>query len=187
MALLPSLPQIASLRDVLQQFPTGMAPLLDYADNVLRGESELTIGERELIAAYVSGLNACAFCHDSHKIYAEAFDIDAGVIEALLNDIETAPLSDRLKPIIRYVKKLNTLPPRLLQSDVDAVLEAGWSEQALFTAIQISGLFNMFNRIVEGTGVNFDYTNNADAHPAQTKNQAEMANSYRDFARMLGL
>ena len=47
-----------------------------YTDGILRGKGELSIGERELIATLVSDLNACAFCHDSHKVYAEAFGID---------------------------------------------------------------------------------------------------------------
>ncbi|NKB52911.1 MAG: peroxidase [Rhizobiaceae bacterium] len=187
MALLPSLPEISSLGDVFDRFPHGLAPLLEYANAVLRDDSELTIGERELIAAYVSGLNACSFCHDSHKIYAEAFGIEANVVEALLENIETAPVSERLKPIFRYVNKLNSLPPKLAAADAEAVMEAGWSEQTLFTAIQVSGLFNLFNRIVEGTGVNFDYNSNSEAHPASTKSADEMANSYRDFAVRLGL
>ena len=186
MALLPSLPEVSGLRDVFMAHPDGLAPLLEYVNNVLRGESDLTIGERELIAAYVSGLNACSFCHDSHKIYAEAFGIDPGTVEALLENIDTAPVSENLKPIFKYVLKLNSLPPKLVSADAQAVLDAGWSEKSLFTAIQISGLFNMFNRIVEGTGVTFDYNTNADAHPASTKSTDEMANSYLDFAKVIG-
>jgi uncharacterized peroxidase-related enzyme len=186
MALLPSLPDVSSLGDVLKAHPDGIAPLLEYINNVLRGDSQLTIGERELIAAYVSGLNACSFCHDSHKIYAEAFGIDPGTVEALLVNIDTAPVSENLKPIFRYVHKLNSMPPRLVSADVQAVLDAGWSEQSLFTAIQISGLFNMMNRLVEGSGVTFDYNANADAHPASVKSTDEMANSYLDFAKVIG-
>ena len=54
-------------------------PLLVYVNAVLRSDGALSMGERELIASYVSGLNACRFCHGSHAIYAEAFGIDGSV------------------------------------------------------------------------------------------------------------
>jgi len=51
----------------------------------LRGESELTVGEREMLAAYVSGLNACNFCHGNHKIIAEIHGVDPDLLESLLD------------------------------------------------------------------------------------------------------
>ncbi|NET05043.1 MAG: hypothetical protein F6K09_11890 [Merismopedia sp. SIO2A8] len=36
----------------------------------MRGESALSAGERELITAYVSGLNACNYCYGSHQAIA---------------------------------------------------------------------------------------------------------------------
>jgi AhpD family alkylhydroperoxidase len=33
------------------------------------------VAERELIAAYVAGLNACGYCHGIHIAVAEAFGI----------------------------------------------------------------------------------------------------------------
>lgn len=183
----PSLPQISSLGDLFTLFPGFAGHLLEYTDGVMRGTSELSIGERELIASYVSGLNACKFCHDSHLIYAEAFGIEKGVIENLLNDIETAPVDDRLKPLLTYAKKLNTLPCNMVSSDAQAILDEGWSEETLFCVIQICALFNLFNRLVEGSGVNFDYIENTENHPAMTQTQEEMSHSYRDFALRLGL
>jgi hypothetical protein len=38
----------------------------------------LSSGERELIAAYVSGLNDCTFCSSSHSAFAAA-QLDAGM------------------------------------------------------------------------------------------------------------
>jgi AhpD family alkylhydroperoxidase len=41
----------------------------------LRGPSPFTVAERELIAAYVSGLNACGYCHGIHRVTADAFGV----------------------------------------------------------------------------------------------------------------
>lgn len=184
MNLFPSLPETPNLGDVFKAFPQHAAPLLAYHDALLRGESPLTVAERELIAAYVSGLNACNFCFGAHKLYARAFGIDEEVVDALIADVETAPVDARLKPILRYVAKLKTLPPKLTSADAKAVYDAGWSERALFDALQVAALFNFMNRIVEGSGVTFDYAD----HP-QTDEQidARRRRSYADYGRMIGV
>ncbi|MGH4017277.1 MAG: hypothetical protein ACRDSL_25785 [Pseudonocardiaceae bacterium] len=63
MTHLPSLPENATLLDVFRAYPDTARPLLDYHQVLLRGPSPLTVAERELIAAYVSGLNVCGYCH----------------------------------------------------------------------------------------------------------------------------
>lgn len=151
--LIPSLPEDAHLGDVVKRFPQAFGPLLEYHDRVLRDEGELTVAQRELIAAYVSGLNACAFCFGAHTLYARAFGIDPETVEALLADPENAPVDERLKPLLAYVAKLTREPSRLTEADAKAAYAVGWSEQALFEAVQVCGLFNLMNRIVEGSGV----------------------------------
>ena len=140
---------------------------MQFTQVVMRQDGALKIAERELIAAYVSGLNACTFCYGSHLIYAEAFGISEGVLAALLDDLETAPVDERLRALLDYVRQLNILPSRITQASIDAVLDAGWSEDALFEAVQICGLFNMMNRIIEGAGVSFDYAKADGGHPAK--------------------
>ena len=182
---LPSLPETAHLSDLLARFPKNLEPLLTFVNAVLRSEGELTIGERELIAAYVSGLNACRFCYGSHVIHAETFGIEPGLIEELLEDIDTAHAPGKLKPLLKYVEKLNTLPNRLAQADLDAVLAAGWTETAVFEAVEVTGLFNMMNRIVEGGGVTFDYAGDANGHVLQKAGPEAAKDSYLRFLGMV--
>lgn len=72
----------------------------------MRGPSTLTLGERELIAAFVSGVNSCRYCHGTHARVAHGFGVDDGVFASLMDDIDRAPVEARLKPILRYVRKL---------------------------------------------------------------------------------
>jgi len=57
MPFLPSLPKGASLLSVFKSFPQPSKPLIEFHEVLLRGPSPFTEGERELIAAYVLGLN----------------------------------------------------------------------------------------------------------------------------------
>ncbi len=152
MPFLSCLPENHHLSDVFKAFPHHVKPLLEYHDVLLRGESPLTLRERELIAAFVSGLNACSFCFGAHRVYAELYGTEEGALDKLLEDIDTAPIDDKLKPLFRYLKKLTEEPSRITQADADAVLTAGWSERALFDAVSVCALFNFMNRIIEGTG-----------------------------------
>ena len=156
MSLFPSLPAEPQLANVFRRFPHTAPPLLEYHDRLMRDHSPLTVAERELIAAYVSGLNACTYCYGSHVIAAGAFGVDESVFAGLLRDIETSGVDQRLKPILRYVAKLTHAPSRMTLEDAAAVYEAGWDEQALFDAVSVCALYSLMNRIVEGTGVRMD-------------------------------
>lgn len=153
MTYLPPLPQNATLLDVFRAYPDTARPLLDYHQVLLRGPSPLTVAERELIAAYVSGLNACGYCHGIHTAVAEAFGIAEGTLTSLLDDPDTAPIDERLKPLLRYVGKLTQTPSRITLDDARSVLDAGWDERALHDAVAVSALFNFMNRFVDGLGI----------------------------------
>jgi hypothetical protein len=112
---------------------------------------------------------------------AEALGVEPGLIEALLQDPATAPIDPDMRPLLAYVAKLNTLPSRLVQADADAVFAAGWDEAGLFHAIQVCAAFNLFNRLVEGAGVDFDYSGTEDS-----LTEADRSADYAGFARRIG-
>lgn len=151
--IFPSLPHDPQLFDLFRFFPHTVRPLLEYHDRLLRDQSPLTVGERELVAAYVSGLNACDFCHGAHIIAASVYGIDEGLFAALMADVETAPVETRLKPILAYARQLTLMPAKIAPGDAQRVYDAGWDEQALFDVISVCALFNMMNRIVLGAGI----------------------------------
>lgn len=152
-AIFPSLPDDPQLSDLFKRFPHTVAPLLDYHDRLLRDPSPLTVAERELIAAYVSGLNACHFCHGAHVLAARAYGIDEALFEELMADPQSSSVDPRLKPLLAFVGKLTRTPDRIAPSDAQAVYDAGWDERALFDAVSVCALFNMMNRIVLGSGI----------------------------------
>ena len=73
MPLLRSLPEQPVMRDLYKSQPTSCKPLGELTEVAMRGPSPFTQGERELIVAYVSGLNACKYCHATHAGVAAAF------------------------------------------------------------------------------------------------------------------
>jgi len=151
---LPSLGEEDYLEALFRRFPAGVGPLLALHDRILRDSNDLPVADRELIAAYVSGLNACDFCYGAHKTMAQAFGYEADFIETLVKEgPEAAGVEARLAPLLAYVKQLTLAPSRVTESMAQAVLEAGWSEAALYCAIQTTALYNYMNRILDGAGI----------------------------------
>jgi len=124
-----------------------------FRKNIMWGPSALSLGERELIGAFVSTLNRCQFCASGHAANAAKLGMDVALLEGLVASVDEAAISDRLKPIFRFVKKLTEQPASIVQADADAIFAAGWDENALGDAIAICGYFNMVNRLVDGHGI----------------------------------
>ena len=155
MSFLPSQPN-ASLLIVFKAHPELAKRIHLLADALMRGPSPFSEGERELIAAYVSSLNGCDYCRSSHTAVAERFGAAPGLVDDLVEDLDRAEVSEKLKPVLRYVRKLNDSPSTVREADAEAVLEAGWDETALVHAALVCGFFNLMNRWVEGLGIEAD-------------------------------
>lgn len=153
MALVRSLPKDATLADLRRAVPELFEKLRPYGHHLMRGPSPLTAGERELVAAYVSAVNSCRFCHGTHSRVARALGIQESIVTDLSNDIELKNVSPKMKPILYYVRKLTETPSRMTEADAAAVYDAGWSDEALIHAIAVCAYFNNMNRLVEGAGI----------------------------------
>lgn len=153
MPFLPSFPEKTNLSDVFKAFPKGIKPLMEYHDEVLRGPSPLTIGEREMIAAFVSKLNGCRFCFNSHQVYAAFYGVDETLFDRLIEDIDTSGAPDKMKPVLKYARKITLDHGNIGQADSKAILKAGWPEAAVYDTAAVSSLFNYMNRIVDAMGV----------------------------------
>lgn len=185
MPILTSFPEAPDMIDVFRKYPEGVWPLCELHDIKLRGESPLSAGERELIAAYVSGINACNYCFDAHSHIAELHGIESSVFEKIMADPSQAPIDARLLPILAYVKKLTLTPSRMTEKDAEAVYAAGWDERGLYDAIVVCALFNFMNRLVDGCGMvaNDMLRTEFRERMAEGKDDKEF---YRSFARMVG-
>ena len=138
---------------LMKRFPDfGRASALLH-EAVMRAPSQFSLGERELIAAYVSTLNDCAYCVAEHSALAESFGLAPGLPGRPRAGVGTAPVDERMKPVLEYVRKLALSPGRVVKQDVDAMLAAGWDDDSMFFATAVCALFCMDNRIVQGLGI----------------------------------
>lgn len=153
MPFFPSLPADAGVRHILALNPAAGRALVEFHTAALRNTSRLSARDKELIAAYVSGLNACQYCFGVHSETAKAFGVDEGTLGKLLANPETSDVDAHLRPLLAYARKLTLEPARMTDRDAQAAFDAGWGEQELHDAVLTVCLFNFMNRLLEGHGV----------------------------------
>lgn len=52
-----------------------------------------------------------------------------------------------------FLERMNEESHTLNKEDVDKVIAAGWSEEAIYDAITVCALFNFYNKWIDATGV----------------------------------
>jgi uncharacterized peroxidase-related enzyme len=146
----PGLPGIVGL---LAYRPETAAPMTALTEVLLRGESTLTTGERELIAAYVSSRNDCEFCAESHSAVAAAL-LPEGVelVTAVRKDPDTAAVTPKVRALLRIAENVAKGGRSVTDEHVAAARSAGATDVEIHDTVLIAAAFCMFNRYVDGLG-----------------------------------
>jgi uncharacterized peroxidase-related enzyme len=142
---------VPGIRSAFEFRPETAKPLCDLAEVLLRGESTLSRGERELIAAYVSNLNECAFCQASHSAFA-AVQLEGGMalVDEVKHDPSSAPISDKLRALLAIAAKVQDDGRSVTVDDVTAARGQGATDLEIHDTVLIAAAFCMFNRYVDG-------------------------------------
>jgi uncharacterized peroxidase-related enzyme len=146
-----SFPGISGL---LRYRPETAKPLNDLAELLLRSTPHpLTPGEREMIAAYVSGLNECQFCCSSHSAFAAAqLDQGMSLVDHVRLDLDTAPVSPKLRALLRLAGVVRGDARKVSAELVEAARAAGATDLEIHDTVLIAAAFCMYNRYVDGLG-----------------------------------
>ncbi len=108
--------------------------------------------EREIIASYVSNLNNCIFCSESHGAVADCRAQQPGLARQIWDDPNSSELSEKMKLMLVIAKKVQTDARSVLTSDAENLIKLGFSQSDFHDLILIASAFCMFNRYVDGLG-----------------------------------
>jgi uncharacterized peroxidase-related enzyme len=122
-----------------------------FTHEAMRGPSAWSVADRELMAAFVSTVNESAFCVSAHTATAGQAFQDSAKVQAVLTDLETAPVADGLRATLRILGTL-TRQGRVSPDDMREVLSAGVSRQQVADALAVCAAFNMTNRLADAFG-----------------------------------
>jgi uncharacterized peroxidase-related enzyme len=131
--------------------PETAKPLRELAEILLRGESSLSSGEREMIASFVSTRNNCFFCQTSHRA-AAAHHVhgDYELVDAVRLDYQNAPVSEKFKTLLTIAGKVQQGGKNVTSEDVARARQEGASDLEIHDTVLIAAAFCMYNRYVDG-------------------------------------
>jgi AhpD family alkylhydroperoxidase len=123
----------------------------EFTHEAMRGPSDWSVGDRELMAAYVSKVNGSAFCVGAHTATARRAYQDGPRVAAVLADLESAPVAEPLRATLRMLGKL-TAEGKLSAEDMQEVLSAGVTRQQVEDALAVCVAFNTIDRLADAFG-----------------------------------
>jgi len=147
--------EFPGIRSLFMFRPETAAPLNHLVQTLLHNpHPTLSAGERELIAAYVSSLNECKYCATTHgaisrhQFYNEGGD--GTIVTQVLTEPETAPISEKLKALLRIAAKVQSGGKNVSEKDISDAKQEGATDIEIHDTVLIAAAFCMYNRYVDG-------------------------------------
>ncbi|AYL97614.1 carboxymuconolactone decarboxylase family protein [Mucilaginibacter celer] len=127
-------------------------PIRDLTQILLRGPSTLSEFDRELIATIVSHGNQCKFCTTAHTAAADLLAGEAETSQKIKEDIETAPVSEKMKALLTIAKLTGQSGRNVTPTHIERAKAAGATDIEIHDTVLIAALFSLYNRYVDGMG-----------------------------------
>ena len=122
-------------------------------NDLMLGESGLSKLEREMIAVVVSSINRCWYCQVAHGAAVRQLSGDPALGEAMVMNWRAAPLDARQAAMLGFAEKVTKASSEIVETDREALRDAGFSERDIWDIANVAGFFNMTNRVASATGM----------------------------------
>ncbi len=123
-------------------------PMQKVTQEAMRGPAAWSVGDRELMAAFVSNWNDCEYCVKTHsEVAAQAYDDRAKVVTTVA-DLDTAAIEEPLRATLRMLRTLS-LEHTVSVDDMRALLTAGVSREQIKDALAVYFTFSTMNRLAD--------------------------------------
>jgi len=150
MPYIPLETHLPGITGLLEYNKETAQPIRDLTQLLLRGPSTLSEAERELIATIVSHNNECRFCTSAHTAAADVLLGECGTSEKIKQDIETAPISEKMKALLTIAKQVQKGGKNVTTGSVNRAKDAGATDLEIHDTVLIAALFCLYNRYVDG-------------------------------------
>lgn len=150
-----SLPEgLAGIAGPMARYPETAVHLNALAQELLRGPSSLTPGEREMIATFISSRNDCWFCMSTHRAATrhllESEGQSPDLVDQVRHNLNTAHVSDKMRVLLSISGQVQKGGRHMREEDVALAREARADDKAFHDTVLIAAAFCMFNRYVDG-------------------------------------
>ncbi len=144
---------LPGIRSLVQYRPETGRHLYALVRVLLTGDSGLSKGERELIAAFVSSRNRCTFCTESHASAARILlQSQSEVVDEVLENGTSEKLDPKINALLQIAGKVQISGKEVRPEDIDKAKASGATDLEIHDVVLISAVFCLFNRYVDGLG-----------------------------------
>ncbi len=120
----------------------------------LFSKTELPFSTKERIAILVSMENSCTICVDAHKAIAQRLGMSPEQVEHMMEGIDSIDCGKEEKLLLAFcVRASGKESYKIMQSDIDSLKNAGYSDTQILEAVAITGYFNYINTLTNALGV----------------------------------
>lgn len=150
MPYIPLETHLPGITGLLEYRKDSGQPIRELTQILMRGESTLTEGERELIASVVSSGNQCTFCSTAHTAAADLLLGNHETSNAVKKDIDTAPVSEKMKALLTIASLTREGGKYVTAEAIENAKAAGATDIEIHDTVLIAALFCLYNRYVDG-------------------------------------
>jgi uncharacterized peroxidase-related enzyme len=141
---------LPGITGLLEYQKDSAQPIRELTQILLRGESTLTEGERELIATVVSSGNRCTFCTTAHTAAADLLIGDTETAKKVKQDVDTAPVSNKMKALLTIASMVRESGKSVTSEAIQKAKDEGATDIEIHDTVLIAALFCLYNRYVDG-------------------------------------
>ena len=116
-------------------------------NDLMLGDSGLSMLEREMIAVVVSSVNKCFYCLVAHGAAVRELSGNPVLGEMLVMNYRAADLDMRQKAMLDFAVKLTETSHRVEEGDRNLLRKAGFSDRDIWDIGAVAGFYNMTNRV----------------------------------------
>ncbi|MBL7698096.1 MAG: peroxidase-related enzyme [Chitinophagaceae bacterium] len=142
---------LPGIRALLAFSPATATPIGELANLMLRSNEGLSMADRELIASYVSYLNDCFYCHQSHGEIAVCYlDDNRELVDQVKKDYLNAKVTPKLKALLSIAGSVQKGGKHVTDAQVNQAKALGATDKDIHDTVLIAAMFCMMNRYVDG-------------------------------------
>ena len=112
--------------------------------------------QHEMIATAVSFTNCTRYCSLSHKEFLRRVTHDDALVEALVADYRTAPITEAERVMVEYAIQVTRDATQITQEHHVRLREVGFDDTGILQITMIAAWFNYINRMADALGVGRD-------------------------------
>lgn len=148
--------KVANVIKASSLLPEVMERNVDYYMALMYGRNALPRPKREMIAVEVSRVNGCTYCVRHHGAALARAARDEELAEAIMEEGADAAPEPADRAMLAYAARLTRDPESVGEKNVQALRDAGFDDEQVLVINLVTALFNMYNRVVEGLGVELE-------------------------------